>query len=112
LPTEEQVAAGGGGTPPGTQNSLQVIVRDLTQEERQQLEQSHGVLVERVLPGPAASAGVRDGDVILLINNTKVESVAQFNELMSGLPAGKSIPMLVQRRGNPIFLAFRLGDEG
>jgi serine protease Do len=112
LPTEEQVAAGGGGTPPGTQNSLQVIVRDLTQEERQQLEQSDGVLVERVLPGPAASAGVRDGDVILLINNTKVESVAQFNELMSGLPAGKSIPMLVQRRGNPIFLAFRLGDEG
>ena len=69
------------------------------------------MLVEKVQPGPAASAGVREGDVILLINNTKIESVAQFNEFMDGLPAGKSIPMLVQRRGNPIFLAFRLGDE-
>jgi serine protease Do len=70
------------------------------------------VVVERVLPGPAASAGVRDGDLILLVNNSRIENVDQFNEIMSGLPAGKSIPMLVQRRGNPIFLAFRLGDEG
>jgi len=111
LPAEEQVAAAGGGVAPGVDNSLQIVVRDLTDEERQQLEQAEGVLVEKVLPGPAASAGVRDGDVILLINNSKIESVTQFNELMEGLPAGKSIPMLVQRRGNPIFLAFRLGDE-
>jgi serine protease Do len=111
LPAEEQIAAAGGGAAPGVQNSLQIIVRDLTEEEGRQLEQSRGVVVEKVLPGPAASAGVRDGDLILLINNTKVENVAQFNELMSGLPVDKSIPMLVQRRGNPIFLAFRLGKE-
>jgi serine protease Do len=111
LPAEEQIAEAGGGAAPGVQNSLQVIVRDLTDEERRQLEQSQGVVVEKVLPGPAASAGVRDGDLILLINNTKIENVAQFNELMNGLPSDKSIPMLVQRRGNPIFLAFRLGKE-
>jgi serine protease Do len=111
LPAEEQIAAAGGGAAPGVQNSLQIIVRDLTEEEGRQLEQSRGVVVEKVLPGPAASAGVRDGDLILLINNTKVENVAQFDELMNGLPADKSIPMLVQRRGNPIFLAFRLGKE-
>jgi serine protease Do len=111
LPADEQIAAAGGEGAPVPGNPLQVVVRDLTEEERRQLELSQGVLVESVLPGPAASAGVRDGDLILLINNTRVESVAQFNEVVNGLPTGKSVPMLVQRRGNPIFLAFRLGDE-
>ena len=60
----------------------------------------------------AASAGVRAGDVILQINNTKVTSAGQFRKLVEGLPAEKSVPMLVQRGGNPIFLAFRLADGG
>jgi serine protease Do len=55
---------------------------------------------------------VRAGDVILQINNTKVTSAGQFRKLVEGLPAEKSVPMLVQRGGNPIFLAFRLADGG
>lgn len=113
LPTDEQIAAAGGETAPAAPNALQIMARDLGDDERRELELvDGGVLVEKVLPGPAASAGVRDGDVIVLVNNTQIRSVAQLNELVAGLPAGKSIPMLVQRRGNPIFLAFRLGDEG
>jgi serine protease Do len=116
LPEDEQVAGTPGrpGGGPGADNALKIVVRDLTNEERQRMEvqKGQGVLVEQVFPGPAASAGVRTGDVILQINNTKVSSAAQFRRLVEGLPADKSVPMLVQRGGNPIFLAFRLADGG
>ncbi|MBI2993700.1 MAG: DegQ family serine endoprotease [Gammaproteobacteria bacterium] len=113
LPEQEQIADRG---PPGEKsappNALQIVVRDLTDEEKSEFELSdQGILVQQVLPGPAANAGVRDGDVILLLNNVKITNVAKFEELANALPRDKSVPILVQRRGNPIFLAFRLSDD-
>lgn len=93
-------------------NRLNVVVTDLTDEMRKKLEiKENGVIVKSVSTGPARKAGVRRGDVILMINNTDVSNATQFKELVEGLPAGKSVPLLVQRRGGPVFLALKLPEN-
>jgi serine protease Do len=63
---------------------------------------------QRVVDGAASKA--RKGDVILSINNEPVKNTEQFHKLVDALPAGKSVAVLVQREGNPTFLAIRVPD--
>jgi serine protease Do len=94
------------------QNSLHVLVEDLTEEQRKQLDiKDHGVIVSQISSGPAYKAGVRNGDIVLLINNIKIKNAKHFEELINQLPKNKSIPVLIQRRGGPIFLALKLEDD-
>ncbi len=94
------------------QNSMHVLVKDLTEEQRRELEiKDHGVIVSQISSGPAYKAGIRKGDVVLLINNIKIKNVKHFNELVDQLPKDKSVPILIQRRGGPIFLALKLEDD-
>ena len=93
-------------------NRLNVTVKTPTEVQRKQLElPEHGIIVEEVIDGVAKSAGVRAGDVILLLNNTKVKSAEQFARILKDLPENKSIPVLIQRRGTPIFLALKMTDN-
>lgn len=114
LPEQQQVASGEGGSPgkPGASNPLNVVVRNLTDDERKDMDlQDQGVIVDQVFDGPGQSSGIREGDVILQLNNTKISDAKQFEDLAGKLPKNKSIPILVQRRGNPIFLAFKLTSK-
>jgi serine protease Do len=43
-----------------------------------------------------------------MINNVDILSTKQFKSLVEDLPTGKSVPLLVQRRGGPVFLALKL----
>jgi serine protease Do len=93
-------------------NRLNVVVTDLNAEERKQLDiKENGVIVKNVGSGPARKAGVRKGDVILMINNQDVEDASQFKDLISGLPVGQSVPLLIQRRGGPVFLALKVPED-
>jgi serine protease Do len=93
-------------------NALGVAVAEPDAEQRKQLQlDDYGLLVESVDEGPASRAGIRPGDVILLIDNRKVTDTSQFEQLLGSLPKNKSIPILIQRQGNPTFLAFRIEDE-
>ncbi|MFO1432336.1 MAG: DegQ family serine endoprotease [Candidatus Competibacteraceae bacterium] len=67
-----------------------------------------GVKVEEVGEGPAARAGVQPGDVILNLNNQDITDARQFEALIKDLPADKPFPVLIQRGGNPLFLAMIL----
>jgi serine protease Do len=92
-------------------NRLGLSVTNLTAEQREQLEvKQNGVLVHEVKPGAAYDAGIRRGDVILRIQDQIIKDTKQFNEVVKGLPKGKSIAMLVQRRGGSQFLALKLKD--
>jgi serine protease Do len=98
---------------PGSQsvNRLGISVSNLSPELREQLEVPlNGVLVKETKPGPAYDAGMRRGDVILRIQDRVIKDVGQFNEVVKGLPKGKSIAVLVQRRGGSIFLAMKLNN--
>lgn len=66
---------------------------------------SGGVLISDVADGPALRAGVRAGDVLLQINGQQVDSVQRLAEVITRLTPGASVPLLVQRRGAPLFLA-------
>ena len=89
-------------------NKLGLTVRNLNDEERESFEvPDQGVLVSKVVDGPARRAGIREGDLILMLNNEKVSNSDDFRRLAAELPAGKAVSVLVQRQGSPIFLALK-----
>ncbi len=101
-PIEEKQAA----------NALDVVVTEPTAEQREQLGlDEYGVLVESVSEGPAGNAGIRSGDIILMLNNERIADLNAFNNIVSSLPKNRSIPILIQRQGNPTFLALKVDDE-
>jgi len=67
-------------------------------------------MVRQVGEGAASQAGIRAGDVLLMLDNHEVEGPAQFRELVAALEAGRSVPVLVQRDGGPIFLAMKVPE--
>ena len=112
LPEEDELKLASRAPEEGaTADKLGLTVIDLTEEQREKHEiKEHGVLVEKVKSGPASRAGVREGDIILMLNNTKVKDSDHFKELAKDLPKEKAVSVLVQRQGNPIFLALK-ADE-
>jgi serine protease Do len=110
LPDEEEIALAGGEEPGTTDiKRLGIGVSALTPEQREQLQVAKGgVLVRQIGKGPAADAGIERGDVILRVGNSVVRDVEEFENLIADVPAGKSIAVLIQRRGSPVFLAIKL----
>ena len=112
LPAEEDLKLVGTARDPGRTSLLGITVSDLNAQRRQELsiQQPAGVYVEAIKEGPAQQAGIREGDVILKINNQWVENTAAFRELVDELPAERSVAVLVQRSSGPLFLALRLSE--
>jgi len=111
LPDDDmQLAAGEPIT--ASETRLNITVMDLTAEQRKKLEiKDGGVIVQKIQAGPARKAGVRRGDVILMINNVDVKNAKHFAEISADLPVDKSLPLLVQRRGGPVFLALKIKEK-
>lgn len=112
LPDDASVAQS--TTQPGKKatNRLGFSALDLTDKQKEELELDGGVLVNHMITGPATQAGVRKGDIILAIDNKPVQNATQFEKTVKGLPAGKSVALLVQRNGSPTFLAIKVpADE-
>ena len=86
-----------------------ITVADLTDEQREAMENvKNGVLVQDVEGGSAADAGIQPGDVILRIQNNVIRNTSDFDKIVKTLPVGKSVAVLIQRRGSPVFLALRI----
>lgn len=69
------------------------------------LEDGEGVAVSSIGEGPAALAGVRQGDVITMLDSTTIKSLEDFEKAVESIESGASIAILVQRQQGPIFLA-------
>jgi serine protease Do len=109
LPDEVDKMADAKATPKLTHNRLGINVIDLTATQRDALQiPKNGVLVQDVAKGTAKDAGIQRGDVILRIQNNVIRDSADFEKMVSKLPAGKSIAVLVQRQGSPVFLAIKV----
>jgi serine protease Do len=65
-----------------------------------------GLVVEDA-SGPAAAAGLQQGDVILAVNNRAVKSVSELRGLVD--KAGKHLALLVQREETKIYVPIDLG---
>jgi S1-C subfamily serine protease len=63
------------------------------------LLQESGVEVMSVEPsGPAAAAGVRDGDIVLALDGKPVKSVDDVHRTLTQWPVGKPLPLAALRR--------------
>jgi len=88
---------------------LGLMVTELSEAQRDSMEiETDGVLVQRVAEGAAADAGIRRGDVIVTIDNQVIDGIRGFRKQVAGLESGAVVPVLVQRRQGPVFLAIRV----
>ena len=87
-------------------NALGVVVSDLTDAKRKELKVDGGVQVDAV-DGPAARAGLRQGDLILKLQNTDVSSVKQFSDLVAKLDPKKIVAVLVRRGETSQYVTIR-----
>ena len=90
---------------------LGVSVKDLSGEQlKKQPNIKQGVVVTQVDSGPARDAGIQRGDIILRIQNEEIKNVRVLKNVVENLVTGKSVAVLVQRRGSPVFLAIKVDD--
>lgn len=89
-----------------------VSVEDLDQTTARELGltgKPQGVVVTKVEPGSGAEkAGLLPGDVIREINRQPVKSTKDFEKVSSEVTKGDSILILVNRRGNSLFLSAKV----
>jgi serine protease Do len=85
---------------------LGLSLRPLNPDERAQAKIEQGLLIEGVA-GPAARAGLAQGDVLLAINGQMVGSIEQVRSVMEKKP--KSVALLIERRGERIFVPVNRG---
>ena len=102
-PAEVADAAGASASP---QARLGLAVRPLNPDERQQAGVSGGLIVEDV-QGHAAEAGIQPGDVVLSVDGTPVQSVAQLRKMVQ--EHDKQVALLIQRGDSRLFVPVTLG---
>jgi len=86
-------------------SQLGLTVRQLDPQEKEQAETQGNLVVEEVT-GPAASAGVQPGDIILGVNGKRVKSVKELQE--ESKSSGKNVALLIQREDAQIFVPLRI----
>lgn len=86
---------------------LGLAVAGLTDEEMNRLDIDSGVRVVDA-DGAAADAGVRRGDIVTRLNHQAVDNPSTLREIVDELPEGRTVPMLVLRNSNPVFLAIKV----
>lgn len=92
---------------------LGVGIQPLTPElaESFQHEGTDGVLVGDVEPsGPAAKAGIKQGDIIVSIAGEKVKGVNELRNIVAAVKPGMTISLLVIRDGSPKKLDATVGE--
>ena len=94
---------------PSSHNRLGLLATELSPDNQKKGDQ--GVLVKDVDEGPAASAGIRPGDIITRLNNVDVTDVGQFADLVKQLPTGRPIPVLIKRNNGSLFLALTVPEK-
>ena len=84
---------------------LGLTVRQLDSQEKEQAETQGNLVVEEVT-GPAASAGVQPGDIILGVNGKRVKTVKELQD--EAKSSGKNVALLIQREDAQIFVPLRI----
>ncbi|MEJ2691573.1 MAG: DegQ family serine endoprotease [Candidatus Thiodiazotropha sp.] len=112
LPSEKRGELAGTQAPAARENRLGMVVSEVTEQAMKsyRLPSRNGVVVESVMGRAAKEAGIHQGDIILSLNGTEVRDVAQFNKLVTDLPADRTVALLVHRNTGPVFLALRVPD--
>ncbi|MEY5098252.1 MAG: hypothetical protein RJA36_971 [Pseudomonadota bacterium] len=99
----EASASGDGGGQTGLQ--LGLALRPLSKSELRAVGIAQGLLVEGV-SGPAARAGVENGDIVLAVNGQPASSVDTLRNALS--PKARTVALLILRGQQQIFVPVAL----
>jgi serine protease Do len=91
---------------PGAQ-AIGLVVAELTAAQKRESKLKGGVRVEAVSDGAAQRAGIREGDIIVAIGNTEINSVREFDAVVAKLDKSKPIPVLLRRGELASYLLIR-----
>jgi serine protease Do len=83
-----------------------LVVSDLNDGQKKDLKIKGGVKVETVTEA-AARAGIREGDIIVAIGNTEINSVREFDAVIARVDKSKAIPVLLRRGELASYLLIR-----
>jgi serine protease Do len=76
------------------------------------LKDDHGVIVTRVMDGaPAASAGLKPGDVITDLGGKPVRDMRSLQMVVAVAPKGKPVDVTVMRDGKPVALSVKIDEQ-
>jgi serine protease Do len=106
LPAEDQVV----GKDSRSYSRGGLALAELSAEQRRELKLDHGLLVEDAT-GDAARAGIRVGDIVLAVNNTKVSTVEGYRKAVAAVPKDKSAAILVRRGDGSLYIPLKLAGE-
>jgi serine protease Do len=87
--------------------SIGIVVGELTAAQKKEAKVKGGVRVESVSEGAAQRAGIREGDIIVAIGNTEINSVKDFDAVIAKTDKKKSIPLLLRRGDLASYLVLR-----
>lgn len=84
-----------------------LALSELGADQRRALDLDYGVLVADAT-GEAARAGIRTGDIILAVNNTRIASVEDYRKAIAAVPDGKSAAILVRRGDGTLYIPLKI----
>ena len=90
-------------------NVLGMELEALDEITKKSFDVEGGLLIKRINSDSARRAGMERGDILLMFNDTKINSIEQFKTLSKTLIEGKSYAVLVLRDGAARFLALKVG---
>jgi serine protease Do len=91
---------------PHSGGKIGLAVRPLTNQEQHQAKTEAGVVVEQAR-GPAAEAGIQQGDIVLSANGKPISSVEDLRNAVEGSKG--HVALLVQRGDARLFVPVRVG---
>jgi serine protease Do len=106
LEPERTASAAPAPEKPPVEKAVNWLGLSVTAVEKSAGKKGEGVLLSGV-KGPAERAGLRQGDIILSVNNTQIASVQQFAQLVERLDRKKVVAFLVRRGEGVLFVPVR-----
>jgi serine protease Do len=89
--------------------TLKEITPELARNFR--LSETSGLVVVQVdANSPAAEAGVAPGDIILEVDQAPVKTLREFDKKMSSYSAGDTVLLLINRRGNTLYITLKIWE--
>ena len=108
IPSKEKFSDSRIKNQPSRFNRLGLALKNLSVEQKKEIGGRNGLFVSD-LKGPALTAGILKGDIILVVNNTPVRSIQSFNNDLRKIPKGKVIAILLYRNGDTLFVPVKVG---
>jgi serine protease Do len=108
MPTDEKVARSNKNNPKEV-NRIGLALKQLSPDDMKKTNGRNGLLVLST-QGESVAAGIRPGDVILALNNSAVKTIAIFNQELRRIPKGKTIALLVYRKGDTLYVPIKITD--